>query len=59
MLADPVLGRGMITAMADAIKAAKSPADGVRDWYDGMTFREAVATGLIDTDTCVWRHGHT
>jgi len=53
MLADPVLGRSMITAMADAIKAAKSPADGVRDWYYGMTFREAVAAGLIDTDTCV------
>jgi len=53
MLADPVLGRGIITAMADAIKAAKSPADGGRDWYDGMTFREAVAAGLIDTDTCV------
>ena len=53
VLADPVLGRSMTTAMADAIKAAKSPSDGVRDWYDGKNFREAVAAGLIDSDTCV------
>jgi len=53
MLADPLLEHSMITAMADAIQAATSPADGVRDWYDGKTFREAVAAGLIDTDTCV------
>jgi len=43
----------MTAAMSDAIKAAKVPVDGVRDWYDGMTFREAVAAGLFHSDACV------
>jgi len=43
----------MTTAMSGAIEAAKVHVDGVRDWYDGMTFREAVTAGLIHSDTCV------
>jgi len=53
MLADSKLGQSMTAAMSGAIEAAKVPVDGVRDWYDGMTFREAVAAGLIHSDTCV------
>jgi len=43
----------MTAAMAEARAAAKPPVDGVRDWYDGVSFREAVAAGLFDTDSCV------
>jgi len=39
--------------MYDAIKAVEVPVDGVRDWYDGRTLREAVAAGLFHSDTCM------
>jgi len=43
----------MTAAMAEARAAAKAPMDGVRDWYDGVTFREAIAAGLFDTASCM------
>jgi len=53
MLADPEVGPSMTAAMAEARAAAKAPVDRVRDWHDGMKFREAGAAGLFDTDLCV------
>jgi len=53
MLAHREVGPSMTIAMADARQAAKLPLDGVRDWFDGNIFREAVRAGLFNYDTCV------
>lgn len=53
MLEDPRLGPDMMEAMSDARHAATLPRAGLRDWYDGSTFRDAVAKGLFQSNTSV------
>lgn len=53
MLADPVMGPGLVEAMARARAAAESPRDGVHDWWDGEIFRTAVAKGYFLSNTSI------
>ena len=54
MLADAKIWAGMVKAVKEAREAAASiPAEGVRDWYDGATFRKLEELGYFLTITCV------
>jgi len=54
MLADPEIGVGMVSAMKEAREAAESsPARGLRDWFDGATFRKLVALGYFSSNTFI------
>ena len=56
MLSDPVLGPDMRAGMKEARGAAATNADGTQreglhDWYDGLTFLDALRAGLFGEDT--------
>lgn len=53
MLANPVIGPGMVRSMSRARSAATEPVAGVRDWYDGAIFRSAVSAGYFASITSV------
>ena len=54
MLADPEIGAGMVSAMKEAREAAESsPTRGLRDWFDGATFRKLGALGYFSYNTCI------
>lgn len=53
MLADPRLSPGMVKTIEEARRGATEPTPGLRDWYDGSTFRNAVAKGLFQNNTSV------
>ena len=56
MLSDPVLGPDMRASVKEARGAAATNSDGTQreglyDWYDGLTFLDALRAGLFDEDT--------
>jgi len=54
MLADAKSWAGMVTAVKEAREAAaSSPAEGVRDWYDGATFGKLEEIRYFSSITCV------
>jgi len=54
MLADSEIGTDMVKAMKEAREAAAtSPVQGLRDWFDGATFRKLVELGYFPSNTCI------
>jgi len=54
MLADPEIGAGVVSAMKEAREAAESsPTRGLRDWFDGATFRKVRPLGYLSFNTCI------
>lgn len=53
MLQDALIGTQMQRNMGVAREAAAAERTGVRDWYDGDNFRDAVRRGYFSTNTCV------
>lgn len=53
VLADPIIGPGMLRSMERARNAAAVAVNGVHDWYDGQTFCAAVSAGYFSSKTTV------
>ena len=53
MLADSKIGTDMVKALKEAREAAAaSPVQGLRDWFDGATFRKLVELNYFPSNTC-------
>jgi len=54
MLPDPDIGVCMVSAMNEARQTgAAGPPTGLRDWFDGTTFRKLYTQGYFLTNTCI------